>query len=74
MFCGEGHMARDQRKPQIRTHEDLRSQSNSLLGDDPANSRAGKLGRRSFPGEPGGDDSIVRDPEREGSVKYHLYF
>ena len=54
------------------THEDLRSQSHSLPGNDPANSRAGKLGRRSFPGEPGGDDSIVRDPEREGSVKYHM--
>lgn len=56
------------------SHEDLRSQSNSLLGNDPANNRAGKLGRRSFPGEPGDDDSIVRDAEREGSVKYHLYF
>lgn len=47
------------------THEDLRSQSNSLLGNDPANNCAGKLGRRSFPGEPWGDDNIVRDPERE---------
>lgn len=50
-------------------HEDPKSQSNSLLGNDPVNNHVEDLGRKSLPGKPWGDCKLVKDPQQKKKKK-----